>query len=157
MQRVALMSPTGNGRRMGVRGAAPNGEESAETLLRPAPREPETAQPAPGTLNRGLFSASWSGQWAVSTPVTYLPVGCSPDRQADYGAMTPTSVHRLALSPIVAGKPGLLQGKPDRGCETNKRADDEGWSVPFFITLPVTVLISLALWAGLVLAVRALF
>ncbi len=63
--------------------------------------------------------------------------------------MSESTVRHLAMTPRSGAKPGLFQGwRSDRDASDGK--------VPLAITLPVTVAVSLALWAGLFFAVRAL-
>ncbi len=69
--------------------------------------------------------------------------------------MTHAPLNRSAVSHAAVAKPGLLQPGPPRFLRVDPGEVRE-WSLPLSITLPAAALASLALWAGIAMAVRAL-
>ncbi len=68
--------------------------------------------------------------------------------------MAPVSFDQLAVdNHAVTQKPGLLQ--PRHAGLRAWRTGNRERQVPLRVTLPVTVLVSLALWAGIFATVRA--
>ncbi len=64
--------------------------------------------------------------------------------------MSQTTLSDVAIADRTSEKPGLFRTwVPGRG---DRKSD----SVPLAITLPVTMAVSLVLWAGLIMAIRAL-
>jgi hypothetical protein len=67
--------------------------------------------------------------------------------------MIPPAFNHLTPKRVTADAPGRPQIRGDRrGAD---RADQEQ-PLPLSITLPATVLVSLALWAGIIMAVKSL-
>ncbi len=67
--------------------------------------------------------------------------------------MTPASIDQLSLNRIAATKSGMFGDR----AHARWRDPDAEWAVPLAITLPVTLVVSLGLWAGIILAVKSLF
>jgi hypothetical protein len=75
--------------------------------------------------------------------------GPPPQIKRIHAAMSESTLNDLARTTRSGVKPGLFQGRRwDRDSADRK--------VPLAITLPATVAVSLALWAGLFFAIRAL-
>jgi hypothetical protein len=65
--------------------------------------------------------------------------------------MSQTTLNHLAITGRTSQKPGLFRTwVPGRGTQKSE-------TIPLAITLPVTMAVSLVLWIGLFLAIRALF
>jgi hypothetical protein len=69
--------------------------------------------------------------------------------------MTHAPLNRSAVSRAAVAKPGLLQPGVPRFLRADRGGDRE-WSIPLTVTLPAAALASLALWACIAMAVRAL-
>jgi hypothetical protein len=65
--------------------------------------------------------------------------------------MSQTTLNYVAISDEADEKPGLFQGW------TSGRDRRKSDALPLAITLPVVMVISAALWVGIILAIRALF
>ncbi len=65
--------------------------------------------------------------------------------------MSQTTVSDLAITGRAGEKPGLFRSG------VSARDARKPGEVPLAITLPITMAVSLVLWAGLIMAIRALF
>jgi hypothetical protein len=132
-----------------------NDEDAADP--RQAEPAPHAAAPAAADYRfRALISSAWAAPGAVNCPVTILPSGCNLDPSRDSGVMMPTSLNHLAMNRMLLQKPGLLQIGP-ASAAIGDRGPREPRLVPLCVTLPATVVVSLGLWAALIMGLRALF
>jgi len=69
--------------------------------------------------------------------------------------MIQSSLSHLAINAMPATKPGVFQ--PGSIWRATPRGNGHEWTVPLVVSLPVIVLVSLGLWAGIFMAVRAAF
>jgi len=69
--------------------------------------------------------------------------------------MIQSSLNHLAMNAMPTTKPGIFQ--PGPVWRATPRHDGREWTVPLVVSLPVTVVLSLILWAGIFMAVRAAF
>lgn len=69
--------------------------------------------------------------------------------------MIQSSLNQLAMNAMPATKPGMFQ--PGPVWRATPRRDGREWTVPLVVSLPITLLVSLGLWAGIFMAVRAAF
>jgi hypothetical protein len=67
--------------------------------------------------------------------------------------MTDVSINHLAIDPLPVARAALFRdaGQPPLR-ETHQR-----WKIPLAVTLPITIVVSLGVWAGIGYAVKSLF